>query len=194
MYGECLSQPNFGFHNDLTAATSIAHLIDSCRKFRNNYDPGLEGENVSKEYLLVLEKGLLAAQSITSLSQQLNADAVFLGPAFSFLMRNKPARFQFWVDIGSQGWWSRVDQPLTQPYVLNRNWQSGKQWTDMDEYETNQRTLSRVVSGLLRRCREHVYMCSINFNEQGLEDRGQLLLAMQLLQRERSQMQGTANV
>jgi len=98
-------------------------------------------------------------------------------------MRNQPVSYQFWVDIGSQGWWSRLEQPLTQPYVLSRNWESSKPWTDVDEYEINQQSLARLTVGLLRRCRKHVFMCSVAYNERGLEERGALLLAMQNIQR-----------
>ncbi len=185
LYGEVLSQPGFGFHTDYDAAAAIAHLIDSCRKFRNTFSPGDDPatDNPGKEYVQVLERGILAAQSIVSQNRQSTSRAVFLGPAFSFLMRNQPVSYQFWVDIGSQGWWSRLEQPLTQPYVLNRNWDPSKPWTDAEEYEINQQSLARLTSGLLRRCRYHVYMCSVAYNERGLEERGQLLLAMQNIQR-----------
>ena len=93
--------------------------------------------NSGREYVSVLEKGILAAQSYSAQTIQESSDAVFLGPAFSFLMRNKPVTCQFWLDIGSQGWWARLDQPLTHPYVLNRNWQPNQQWTDNEEYAAN---------------------------------------------------------
>lgn len=190
LYGEVLSQPGFGFHTDYDAAAAIAHLIDSCRKFRNIYLPGKQGfsKNTGNEYVRVLERGILAAQSFTAQNLSSTSDTVFLGPAFSFLMRNQPVTRQFWVDIGSQGWWSRLEQPLTQPYVLSRHWDLKRQWTDVDEYETNQRSLARLTTGLLRRCREHVYLCSVSYNERGLEERGQLLLALQNIQRVKARM------
>jgi superfamily I DNA/RNA helicase len=196
LYGEVLSQPGFGFHEDYDAAAAISHLIESCRKFRGIYLPAYQSSQwlPGREYTSVLEKGILAAQSYTTQALREASDAVFLAPAFSFLMRNKPATYQFWLDIGSQGWWARLDQPLTQPYVLSRNWQPGQQWTDSDEYAANQQTLARLSTGLLRRCRQHVYMCSISVNERGLEERGQLMLALQSIQRARAQQNGGPNV
>ena len=195
LYGECLSQPGFGFHENFDDAAFAAHLIESSRKFRNIYAPqATSGDIIAKEYLRVLREGVLAAQSYDSTFQKSSAEAVFLGPAYSFLMRNKPVAFQFWLDIGSQGWWSRLEQPLTQPYVLNRNWPVGKKWTDQEEYTQNQENLARLLSGLLRRCRLHVEMCSVSLNERGIEERGQILLALQLLQRERSRQAGAGNV
>lgn len=196
LYGEVLSQPGFGFHEDYDAATAVSHLIDSCRKFRSIFSLASADKSqlVGQEYITVLEKGILAAQFYSSQSLRESSDAVFLGPAFSFIMRNKPVSYQFWLDIGSQGWWARLDQPLTQPYVLSRNWQTGQPWTDNDEYATNQNTLASLTTGLLRRCREHIYLCSVSINERGMEERGQLMLALQTIQRERAQRIGGARV
>jgi superfamily I DNA/RNA helicase len=196
LYGEVLSQPGFGFHDDYDAAAAVAHLIESCRKFRSVFLPSNTEVtwNVGQEYVHVLEKGILAAQSYSSQALQGLSDAVFLGPAFSFLMRNRPVTHQFWLDIGSQGWWARLDQPLTQPYVLSRSWQTGQQWTDNNEYTANQQTLAMLTTGLLRRCNSHIYLCSVSVNERGLEERGQLMLALQTIQRARVQQEEGSHV
>lgn len=180
LFGEVLSQPGFGLHTDFEGATLVARMIESARKFRQSLTtPKEPTPPFGKEYLRVLESGILSAQSLSAFEEQSQADTVFLSPAFSFLMRNRPVRVQFWVDIGSQGWWSRLDQPLTQPYVLNRNWGEGRKWTDEDEFLNNQRSLLRVTRGLIRRCYGQIHMFTIALNEQGVEERGALVLAMQ---------------
>ncbi len=196
LFGECLSQPGFGFHNDYDASAVVSRLIESCREFRKVYNPDQADTlpDAGGEYTRVLEKGILASQSFSSNTVKDAPDIVFLSPAYSFLMRNRPVKYQFWVDIGSNGWWSRLDQPLTQPYVLNRNWQSGQKWTDVNEYENNQATLARIITGLVSRCSDHIFMCSVNFNEHGIEERGQLLLAMQTILRERARQSGGLDV
>ena len=98
-------------------------------------------------------------------------------------MSNRPVRYQFWLDIGSQGWWTRLDQPLTHPYVLNQNWEPGEIWTDAHENAVNQLALTRLTSGLIRRCRSYIYMCSLGMNEQGNEERGALMMALQTVLR-----------
>jgi hypothetical protein len=52
-------------------------------------------------------------------------------------------------------------------------------WTDADEVETSRRAMARVVSGLLHRCRERVYLCLAELGESGFEQRGDLLRAFQ---------------
>lgn len=189
LFGEVLSQPGFGLHTDFEGATLVARLIESARKFRQSLTtPKEPTPPFGKEYLRVLESGILSAQSLSAYEEQSRAEAVFLSPAFSFLMRNQPVRVQFWVDIGSQGWWSRLDQPLTQPYVLNRNWSEGRKWTDEDEFLNNQRSLLRVARGLIRRCYGQIHMLTIALNEQGVEERGAFVLAMQDVLRSRDKV------
>lgn len=196
LFGEKLSQPGFGFHSDFDSANAVSHLIESCRKFRQVFQPAEEDHpsTSAREYIRVLEQGILAAQSLTTSADRSRSNAVFLSPAFSFLMTNRPVKYQFWIDIGSQGWWSRLDQPLTQPFVLNRNWPSEKLWTDVEEVSNNQQTLARITSGLIRRCSSHIYMCTLGYNEQGLEERGALSMAMQNILRQINQAQEAANV
>lgn len=185
-FGEILSQEGFGFHTNFDSAAAVSRLLESCRKFRQALQPADDflPSQFGAEYIRVLEQGILAAQSLTAWTEQSRSDAVFLSPAFSFLMANRPVKYQFWIDIGSQGWWSRLDQPLTQPFVLNRNWPAGKLWTDAEEFASNQITLSRVTTGLIRRCCSHIFMYTLGYNEQGLEEKGPLVMAVQTLLRQ----------
>jgi len=41
------------------------------------------------------------------------------------------------VDVGSSAWWERLEQPLTHPYVLRRNYPLDMPWTDDMEAEAN---------------------------------------------------------
>lgn len=185
IFGEVLSQPGSKLYQNLEAASVTARLVESARKFRQS----IMAENiplqvpVGKEYLTLLENGLIAAQSIVGWKQQLENNAVLISPAFTFLMSNQPVRYQFWLDIGSHGWWSRLDQPLTQPFVLNRQWKPDDKWTEAFEFAVNQENLEHLVSGLLHRCRDGVFLEISGMNEQGNEERGELVRAVQSLRK-----------
>lgn len=185
VFGELLSQRGFAFHENFTAAALIARMVESSRKFRQIIaaEPGQSTSAISKEYIRVVEEGLIAAQYLTNWDEQENSHSVLVAPAFTYLMSNRPVAYQFWLDIGSSGWWSRLDQPLTQPYVLSRNWPAGRQWTGADELGTNQDTLNRIITGLLRRCATHVDLITVGLNESGSEERGALLVAVQTMLR-----------
>jgi hypothetical protein len=182
IFGEVLSQPKFGFHDDFEAAAITSHLIDSVTKFRralaaNTLQSTLER---GKAYIEMVNKGVIAAQYINRHVSG-GENRVSIMPAYSFLMQNQSVDYQFWLDIGSPGWWERVNQPLTHPHVLSRKWETGQRWTDVDEMFHNQIALAGLLKGLLRRCRKHVFMHSIHLNEKGTQTTGELMKAIQIL-------------
>ncbi len=183
LFGEVLSQPGYGFHHRLDDATVTARLIESIQKFRQVIEPirsRQPGFSVGLEYLTMVGQGVISALYILPSEEE---DAVLISPAYSFIISNRSVRFQFWLDCGNIGWWERLYQPLTHPYVLSRYWQPGRVWTDVEEYETNQQSLMRIIYGLTYRCTEHIFLCTSRINERGAEERGALLLAFQGLLR-----------
>jgi len=179
LFGELLSQPGYGFHLDYDAGQVAANLIESARKFRWVAADGVVGDKpLGKEYIEMVQEGVVAAQYVRSWLLQ-PEDAVLLAPAYTFLMSNRPVDVQFWLDVGSRGWWERLYQPLTHPYVLSRRWPRDAVWTDADEVEARRDTLYRLTQGLIRRCRRKVYLGLCELGEQGYEQRGPLLQAIQ---------------
>jgi hypothetical protein len=180
LFGEVLSQPGFGFHDDLNSANIAVVLIESIQKFRWAMDTPAENSDlsISKEYLQMVNDGVIAAQYIQSWQQE-DSDSVFLAPAYTFLIRNRAVDFQFWLDIGSPSWYQRLDQPLTQPYVLSPQWQQGQTWNAENELAAAHDTLSRLSLGLLNRCRKKVFLGMSDMDVSGYENRGLLLRIFQ---------------
>ncbi len=185
LFGEVLSQAGFGFHENYDHARVAANLIESVRKFRIAMEPSQtdakEVIDLGREYFAMLQDGVIAAQYLEGWQTE-NKDAVLVAPAHTFLMMNRPARVQFWLDVGSSGWTERLSQPLTQPFVLSRGWENqepGRLWTDADEVAAETDALARLVTGLLRRCRSHVYLGLSDLGESGFEQRGGLVRAFQ---------------
>jgi hypothetical protein len=131
--------------------------------------------------MAMLQDGVIAAQYIEAWQTETDK-AVLIAPAYTFLMINRPVTIQFWLDAGSSGWWERLFQPLTQPYVLSRSWERDRLWTDADDLVANQQALRRLVTGLLRRCRGRVYLGLCDLGESGFEQRGPLLKAIWKMQ------------
>jgi hypothetical protein len=189
LFGEVLSQPGFGFHTNLDSIRVAASLVDSVKNFRIAMEPSGELTGLSdlatlgKEYIAMLNDGVIAAQYLESWRTG-EASAVFVAPAYTFLLTNRPVTVEFWLDAGSSGWYERLAQPVTHPFVLARGWDAsagsaGRLWTDADEVEQSRDALARLTSGLLRRCRERVYLCMSELGEAGFEQRGELLKAFQ---------------
>jgi hypothetical protein len=184
LFGEVLSQPGFGFHQDFDAGSAAARLIDSVRQFRWTAGSHCDGTSLGAEYIATVRRGIIAAQYFNP-GEIPDEPAVLLAPAFSFLMENRPVTYQFWLDCGNLSWWERLNQPLTHPYVLSRGWPAGKLWTDADEYAANQDTLFRLVVGLTRRCRKQIIACFSELSEGGFDQQGPLLHLLQKLLRKR---------
>jgi hypothetical protein len=186
LFTEVLSQPGFGFHNDLDAGRVTSNLIESIQKFRqvvgDRLPPGAETDapasRLSQEYVRMVDQGIIAATYVQSW-QMRSAGAVLMAPAYTFLMANRAVDVQFWLDVGSTAWWERLYQPLTHPYVLSRQWPEDRVWTDEDEFGARQVALGRLVLGLVRRCRKRIYLGIADLGEQGYEQRGPLLQAVQ---------------
>jgi superfamily I DNA/RNA helicase len=181
-FGEVLSQPDFGFHTNLDSVRIAASLVESIKKFRNAMEPiqNLHGFDLGMEYITMLQDGVIAAQYLESWRSE-DKEAVLVAPAYTYLMMNRPAAYQFWLDPGSDGWSQRVSQPLTHPYILSRYWDlsSGRVWLDSDEVAMEIETLSRLTSGLLARCREKIFLALSDLGAAGFEQRGALLRAFQ---------------
>ena len=193
LFGELLSQPGFGFHADFEAARVVANLIESVQKFRR-IAPDHAAEALSEssfpwgdkqlglEYVEMVEAGVVAAQYMRNWQAE-DEEAVLLAPAYTFLMRNQPVDFQFWLNVGGRGWWERLYQPLTQPYVLSRRWERGHQWSDTDEMTARKQALQRLTRGLVLRCRRGIFLGLSELGAYGYEQRGPLLQALQRLLR-----------
>ncbi len=187
LFGEVLSQPGYGFHGEIDPGRITAQLVESARRFRQTimpdpYQAALDS-NAGRDYVRMVSEGVVAATYVESPYAE-KPNAVLLAPAYTFLLGNEPVSYQFWLNAGSPGWWERLYQPLTHPYVLSRYWPPDKKWSDDDEISLRQATLLRLIRGLLRRCRSGVYLAISTLNEQGFEERGPLLTLVQQVLRQ----------
>lgn len=192
LFGEILSQPEFALHNDLDAANEIARLIQSIRLFRTfsasvfQFDEPVLG----KAYIDSVNQGLLPS-SFAGIDQA--NEGVLIAPAHTFLMQNRPVDFQFWLDIGSLGWWERLYQPLTNPYVYQSGWSPDSLWSENREYIINQTMMAKLVNGLLLRCQQGVFASVVQTNEYGTQNSGPLLRAFQKLIKNSKNMDQSAS-
>jgi hypothetical protein len=180
LFGEILTQPGFGLHLDINSGQIVANFVESIRKFRWAIAKinGMGNKQVGKEFFYMVQEGVIAAQYVQQW-QEVPKDAVYIAPAYTFLMHNRPVDYQIWLDVGSRGWHERLNQPLTQPYVLSRTWERDRLWTDKEEFGYGIEALNRLTTGLIRRCRKKVFFGICELNERGFENQGPFLSAIQ---------------
>jgi len=182
IFGEVLSQEGFGFHDDFDGAARADRLVESARKFRQVIEKAHVDGNTptGRLYLRTVRKGVAAAQYTEDWAEG-TEEGVLLTPAHTFLVQNRRARHQFWLDVGSTGWHSRIRQPLTHPYVLSQGWEEGSGWTDADETAAGLEMLGRLTDGLTRRCSGQVHLGVARRGRNGQREQGYLLKAFQQL-------------
>lgn len=170
---EFCSQQDYGLYQDIEAARVVNQLVNSAYHFRSVIVDDTH-DAVARGYIDLVEDGVLAAYQYMPhwLEEQ---NAVYVVPAYTFLMRNRVSKYQFWVDAGSTQWFERLEQPITHPYVLRRDYPSGQPWTDTSEFEAQQHILQKLILGLMRRCSDKIYLGFSDLSEQGFEQRGELL-------------------
>ncbi len=178
IFHELLAHEGFGFYRDYDAAYVAAMLIESAQKFYRVVGEIPADIPWGQEYLRMVEAGVVAAQYLLPWTAT-PAEAVLIAPAYTFLMSNRAVDYQFWLDVGSRGWWERLYQPLTHPYVLSRRWEIGRPWTDEEEMASRRESLARLTRGLLLRCRRGLYLGLSRLNARGYEESGPLLVAFQ---------------
>jgi len=179
MFGEILTQRGFGFYDDISKGRITAQIMESIAKFRKTAADVLDHDvlQTGKEYYRMVKTGVLANQYLRSWTE-VPPGKVLLAPAYTFLLYNKAVDFQFWLDIGSRGWYERIYQPLTNPHVLHRGWNMGDLWTDVEETQLNITTLTCLTTGLIRRCKTAIYGCLTETDERGFEQKGLLLQSL----------------
>jgi hypothetical protein len=197
LFDDVLAKRGFDFQPDADnpdedKITVAANLIDSARKFRRTMQPVTQQDMpLAQEYVQTVRDGVIAEQYLRAWYLETDEDdesggRVLLAPAYTFLMSNRPVDYQFWLSVGSTGWWERLYQPLTHPYVLTRDWDwmlEGRVWTDENEYYTRNETLFRLALGLIRRARSGIYLGFSELGERGYEQRGALLGAVVAMMR-----------
>ena len=83
-----------------------------------------EETDLGLDYVTMVERGVIANYYRRSWEAE-DEDSVLIAPAYTFLLSNRAVDYQFWLNIGSEGWSRRLYQPLTHPYVLSLGWQAG---------------------------------------------------------------------
>ena len=194
MFSEILSQPGFGFHENLEAGRVIAQLIDAAQTFRRTLygDSAEDWSAASVEYLALINQRMISAFYAPNWREE-SADAVLLAPAYTYLLRNRFVDYQFWLDAGSDAWSRRIQQPLTHPHVLSGSFDPSSVWTDGMEQDEELRALRHITLGLARRCRQQIYIGIADLGESGYEMRGRLLNVLQEILRRSPAEEPTEN-
>ena len=130
--------------------------------------------------------GVIAAQHPTDRDvPTVPESTAMVAPVHTYLLSNHKARYQFWLDVGSNVWWDALHQPLTNHHVLSRRWNREERWTDAVDFSLRNRNLHRLVRGLALRCRDGIFLCASEREERDeVQDSPLIMTVQQVLQEE----------
>jgi hypothetical protein len=169
------------FHLNSTNVDLLGYLQERIESFFNTVpaQPSLGRLSLVSECVRLVQKGFIAAHaSYNAVSAE---KAVLISPAHTFLSLDKSVNYQFWIDVSNTGWSERMNQVLSNPYVLRRSFPPGAIWTEELEAASEHELLRSLSLGLLRRCGTKVYAFASTTSLSGAEQRGPLLNALQQL-------------
>ncbi|MBI5669888.1 MAG: hypothetical protein HZC41_17985 [Chloroflexi bacterium] len=170
---EVLTQPGYGLFENVSADSTVAGFLNAAEGFCRTF----AGDTVdqTQAFLQFVREGF-----VTSDWEVERPDAVLIATAHTVLTRDLASDYQFWLDAGDSGWFERIEQPLTHPFVLRRGTPPDTVWTDDMEDALQTTTLRHLILGLLRRCRKGLFVHACDISANGYEQRGQLLLWLHL--------------
>ena len=157
LFGEVLSGP----HIAPEGADVYNKLIASSQAFRRMGPAlGLKEDQIGARYRIMVMSGVISAQHLADQDVPIAPESIsMVAPVHTYLLSNHEARYQFWLDVGSNVWWDALHQPLTNHYVLSRRWNREERWTDAVDFSLRNRNLHRLVRGLALRCRDGIFLC-----------------------------------
>ena len=183
LFGEVLAGP----HVAPESAAVYSKLIASSQAFsRTGPALGLAEDQIGARYRNMIISGVIAAQHLADRDVPIAPKSIaMVAPVHTYLLSNHEARYQFWLDVGSNVWWDALHQPLTNHYVLSRRWNREKRWTDAVDFSLRNRNLHRLVRGLALRCRDGIFLCaSERDGRDEVQDSPLLMTVQQVLQEE----------
>jgi hypothetical protein len=180
LFNDVLAQPRYQPVPDLVGAAVCDWLVRSAGHLRRSAEAmGIDDPNkAGTAFIESIYQGLVTA-SPPDMGDPPDPDGLMIGTMYGYLLSGKPVRWQVWLDVGASGWWDIPRQPLSNAFVLTPEWQDDQIWTMGDDHRIRNQLLSRIIQGLVRRCREGVILASSDLDRRGFRQDGPLLRALQ---------------
>jgi hypothetical protein len=187
LFHELLSQRFFIPEPDIQAAAICDWLVRLATRLRRAAPAmGLDSPTaIGRAFMNGIQNGLVTAHP-PDVGDPPDPDGLFIGSIYSFLLSDRTAAIQVWLETAATGWWDIPRQPLSNAFVLSESWQEGQLWTLEDDVRIRNEMLIRVVKGLGARCSKGVILASSELDRRGVRQDGPLWRALHDLNSDRS--------
>ena len=139
---------------------------------------GLESaQDIGLAFIDGINQGLVAANP-PDLGDPPDPDGVTISTIYGYLLAGKPVRVQVWLEAAATGWWDIPRQPLSNAFVLRRDYDPAQPWTAADDLAMRNELLSRIVRGLTGRTRNGIIIANSDLDRRGVQQDGPLWRAL----------------
>jgi hypothetical protein len=185
LWDELLAQPPFRDVPDKAGAAVSDWLVRLAgRLHRDARRMGLEDAAAEgRAFLQAINEGLVTADP-PELGEPPDESGVIVATMYAYLLAGETTSVQVWLETSGSGWWDVPRQPLSNAFVLAQSWPRDQQWTMDEDFRVRNELLSRLVRGLVARCRHGVVLAASELDRRGQRQEGPLWRALQpLIQR-----------
>jgi hypothetical protein len=179
LFSELLSQERFQPEPDLAGAAVCDWLVRSATRLRQAA-PAMgfrRPAETGAAFIDAVYQGLVTANP-PDLGEPPDPDGVIVATIYGYLLGGPPVDVQVWLETAATGWWDIPRQPLSNAFVLAQSRAADLLWTAEEEFGIRNELLSRIVRGLVYRCREGVILASSDLDRRGVRQDGPLWRAL----------------
>ncbi|PZU99311.1 MAG: hypothetical protein DCE90_01995 [Pseudanabaena sp.] len=118
---------------------------------------------ILEKFIQLIRQGIVTANPYYS---SLPENSVVLATIFQYRMARLTHRWQFWLDASSDLWLQGGSASLFGAPLFLKNW-NGELWTTEQENTANIQRLQRLISDLLDRTSDRLYLCHSELSTNG---------------------------
>lgn len=179
LFNDLLSQPTFVPEPNIQAAAVSDWLIRLASRLRRAGPAmGLDSRSaIGRAFVEGIQNGLVTAHP-PDMGDPPDPDGIFIGSIYSFLLNDRVAPVQVWLETAATGWWDLPRQPLSNTFVLSESWPAGEFWTLEDDVNVRNEILVRVIKGLCARCSRGIILATSELDRRGIRQDGVLWRAL----------------
>jgi hypothetical protein len=180
LWDELLAQPPFREVPDRAGAAVSEWLVRTAgRLHRDARRMGLEDATAEgRAFLQAINEGLVTADP-PELGEPPDDSGVIVATMYAYLLAGQTVSVQVWLETSGTGWWDVPRQPLSNAFVLAQSWPRERQWTMDEDFRVRNELLSRLIRGLVARCRQGVVLAASELDRRGQRQEGPLWRALQ---------------
>jgi len=188
LFNKVLATEQFQPEPDLNAAAICDWLIMTAGRFRKAANR-MGFISQAEEGLALVEginKGLVAANP-PIIGEPPDPSGVMVSTIYAYLLSGNPVSYQVWLETAATGWWDIPRQPLSNAFIMGRDWDPDRQWTMADDFAIRNELLSNIIQGLTNRCKEGIILANSDIDRRGIRQEGPLWRALYQVREGRTQ-------